>query len=50
MVPEKKQKPWPGTRDKSISNHCPVEKEKNFRSKRKKRPTFEIGLPDDPLR
>ena len=34
-----------GTRDKSISNHRPGEKEKNYRSKRKKRPT-----PSDPLK
>ena len=41
MVTEKKKtkKNPPGTRDKSISNHCPGEKEKNDRSKRKKRPT-----------
>ena len=46
MVPEKnrKKKP-PGIRDKSISNHCPGEKEKNYRSKRKKRPTS-----SDPLK
>ena len=31
MVPEKKRTPTPpGTRDKSISNHHPEEKEKNF--------------------
>ena len=29
----------PGTRDKSISIHCPGEKRKNYRSKKKKRPT-----------
>ena len=36
---KKQKKAWPGTRDKSISNHRPGEKEKNFWSKRKKRPT-----------
>ena len=42
----KKQKNlWPGTRDKSISNHRPGEKEKKFGSKRKKRPTS-----SDPLK
>ena len=45
MVPEKTKKPWPGTREKSISNHHPGEKEKNFGSKRKKRPTL-----SDPLK
>ena len=45
-VPEKKQKKkTPGTRDKSISNHHPGEKRKNYRSKRKKRPTS-----SDPLK
>ena len=42
---KKKKKPWPGTREKSISNHRPGEKEKNFGSKRKKRPTS-----SDPLK
>ena len=42
MVPEKKT---PETRDKSISNHRPGEKRKNYRSKRKKRPTS-----SDPLK
>ena len=32
------KKPWPGTREKSISNHRPGEKEKILGSKRKKRP------------
>ena len=42
----KKQKnAWPGTREKSISNHRPAEKVKNFGSKRKKRPTS-----SDPLK
>ena len=45
MVPEKKKKTPPGTRDKSILNHCPGEKEKYYRSKRKKRPTS-----SDPLK
>ena len=27
---KKQKKPWPGTRDKSISNHRPGEKEKSF--------------------
>ena len=43
MVPEKnKKKPWPGTRDKSISNHRPGEKEKKLGQKERKgqpRPT-----------
>ena len=26
----RKKKPWPGTRDKNISNHGPEEKEKSF--------------------
>ena len=34
---KKQQKTLPGTRDKSISNHRPEEKEKNYGSKRKKR-------------
>ena len=42
---KKQKKPWPGTREKSISNHRPGEKEKNFGSKRKKRPTS-----SDPLK
>ena len=29
-VPEKNKKPWPGTREKNISNHGPEEKEKKF--------------------
>ena len=39
------KKTLPGTRDKSISNHRPGEKEKNYGSKRKKRPTS-----SDPLK
>ena len=42
---EKQKKTLPGTRDKSISNHRPGEKEKNYWSKRKKRPTW-----SDPLK
>ena len=42
---KKKKKPWPGTREKSISNHRSGKKEKKFGSKRKKRPTS-----SDPLK
>ena len=42
---KKPKKTLPGTRDKSISNHPPGEKEKYYRSKRKKRPTS-----SDPLK
>ena len=42
---KKKKKTSPGTRDRSISNHRPGEKEKYYRSKRKKRPTS-----SDPLK
>ena len=34
---KKQKKPWPGTRDKSISNHRPGEKEKNFGVKKKEK-------------
>ena len=42
---QNKKKPWPGTRDKSISNHRPGGKEKILGQKRKKRPTS-----SDPLK
>ena len=36
--PTKKQKkPWPGTRDKNISNHGPEEKEKSFLGKKERK-------------
>ena len=42
---KKKNKPWPGTRDKNITNHHPGEKEKSFLGKkRKKRPTSSDSL------
>ena len=40
----RKKKPWPGTRDKSISNHRPGKKRKKFASKSKKRPTSSDSL------
>ena len=44
-VPDKNEKKTSGTRDKSISNHRPGEKENNYRSQRKKKPTS-----SDPLK
>ena len=35
----KKRNNPPGTRDKNFSNHCPGEKKKYHKTKRKKRPT-----------
>ena len=34
---KKTKKPWPGTRDKNISNHGPEEKEKSFLGKKERK-------------
>ena len=34
---KKQKKPWPGTRDKNISNHGPEEKEKVFLGKKERK-------------
>ena len=34
---KKQKKPWPGTRDKNISNHRPEEKEKSFLGKKERK-------------
>ena len=43
-VPEKNKNPWPGTRDKNISNHGPEEKEKVFWVKKKEKTNLVLLL------